>query len=77
VEEIRINYKMVWVKGSMSIGEIGINYKMVGLGQGFHEHRRSSNTLQIVGIGFRPSIGGVLTTLQLLGERLGERLRQL
>jgi hypothetical protein len=31
MEEIRINYKMVWVKGSMSIGEIGINYKMVGV----------------------------------------------
>jgi hypothetical protein len=28
--DIGINYKMVWVKGSMSIGEIGINYKMVG-----------------------------------------------
>lgn len=50
--EIGINYKMVWVKGSMSIGGV-------------------QNTLQIVGVGFKPSIGGgVLTTLQLLGERL-------
>jgi hypothetical protein len=40
--EIGMNFKMVWAKGSMSIGgEIGINYKMVWLGQGFHEHRRS------------------------------------
>jgi len=28
------------------------------------------NTLQIVGVGFKPSIAGVLTTLQLLGERM-------